>query len=240
MHMMTIKDLSSEELDTWRRSRNPTVVLTANGEVHTKEEAQVFVHDPKFIRDCAITRRNACCSIAWKTLRRPRIFLWVGQRSKTHGWPKKGRQFFARRTSSYLSSFQGYLPDLEAIRRQHRHCRICQQFQLKNEVTNSHQETGADHPQKPKNKKKKRDDSRDSDDRLRDLREWLEEFTDNLEDSDSERPTKVASTSRKHSLILTSQRTEIAKSAWEPKWQGLLAEDALAKLNFEQKSLVTW
>ena len=27
------------------RSRTPTVVLTANGEVHTHEEAQVFVHD---------------------------------------------------------------------------------------------------------------------------------------------------------------------------------------------------
>ena len=51
-----------------------------------------------------------------------------------------------------------------------------------------------------------------SDDRLRDLPEWLEEFTDNLEDtqvhapahisqdSDSERPTKVVSKSRKQSV----------------------------------------
>ena len=38
-------DLSSEELETLRRSRKPTVVLTANGEVHTNEEAKVFVHD---------------------------------------------------------------------------------------------------------------------------------------------------------------------------------------------------
>ena len=37
---------------------------------------------------------------------------------------------------------------------------------------------------KPKNNiKKKMDDSRDSDDRLRDLPEWLEGFTDNLEDT---------------------------------------------------------
>ena len=48
---------------------------------------------------------------------------------------------------------------------------------------------------------------RDADDRLRDLTEWLEEFTDNLADaetpvpahvsqvSDSERPMKVVSTS---------------------------------------------
>ena len=32
-------------MDTIKRSRNPTVVLTANGEVRTQEEAQVFVHD---------------------------------------------------------------------------------------------------------------------------------------------------------------------------------------------------
>ena len=40
-------------------------------------------------------------------------------------------------------------------------------------------------------------------------------------------------------LALTSQKTEIAKSACEPKAQGLLAEDALAKFYFEQKSSVT-
>ena len=40
-------------------------------------------------------------------------------------------------------------------------------------------------------------------------------------------------------IILTSQKTEIAKSACEPKWQWLLAEDALGKLHFGQKSLVT-
>ena len=38
---------------------------------------------PQSLRDSAISRTNACCSIAWKTLRRPRIFLWVGQQSKT-------------------------------------------------------------------------------------------------------------------------------------------------------------
>ena len=45
MHMTSKKELSSDELDTLRRSRNPTVVLTANGEVHTNEEAHVHVQD---------------------------------------------------------------------------------------------------------------------------------------------------------------------------------------------------
>ena len=43
MHMMSIKDKSSGEMGTVKRSRNPTVVLIANGEVDTHEEAQVFV-----------------------------------------------------------------------------------------------------------------------------------------------------------------------------------------------------
>ena len=45
MHMMSKKELSSEEMGTVKRSRTPTVVLTANGEVHTHEEAKVFVRD---------------------------------------------------------------------------------------------------------------------------------------------------------------------------------------------------
>ena len=32
-------------MGTVKRSRNPTVALTADGEVQTHEEAQVFVHD---------------------------------------------------------------------------------------------------------------------------------------------------------------------------------------------------
>ena len=45
MHMLSKKDLSSDETETLRRSRNPTTVVTANGEVQTNEEAQVYVYD---------------------------------------------------------------------------------------------------------------------------------------------------------------------------------------------------
>ena len=45
MHMLSKKDLRLDELDTLRGSRTPFVVLTENGNVHTHEEAQVFVHD---------------------------------------------------------------------------------------------------------------------------------------------------------------------------------------------------
>ena len=45
MHMMSKKEVSSEEMDTVNRSRTFTVVLIAIGEVQFHEEAQVFVHD---------------------------------------------------------------------------------------------------------------------------------------------------------------------------------------------------
>ena len=43
MHMACKKDLNSAELETMRTSRSPTMVMTANGEVHTREEATVYV-----------------------------------------------------------------------------------------------------------------------------------------------------------------------------------------------------
>ena len=45
MHMLSRKDLNSEELETVRVSRTPTKVSTANEEVHTNEKAAVHVKD---------------------------------------------------------------------------------------------------------------------------------------------------------------------------------------------------
>ena len=58
MHMPSKKDLSSEELETLRRSRNPTTVVMANGEVQTNDEAQVYVHHLSSLRDGANTQRR--------------------------------------------------------------------------------------------------------------------------------------------------------------------------------------
>ena len=43
MHMVSKKDFNSVEMETMRASRSPTTVMTANGEVQTREEATVFV-----------------------------------------------------------------------------------------------------------------------------------------------------------------------------------------------------
>ena len=43
MHTVSKRDLNSAELETMRISRSPTTVMTANGEVQTREEATVYV-----------------------------------------------------------------------------------------------------------------------------------------------------------------------------------------------------
>ena len=45
MHMISKKDLNSAEIDTLTKSCSPTIVITANGEVQTHEEATVYVRE---------------------------------------------------------------------------------------------------------------------------------------------------------------------------------------------------
>ena len=45
MHMISKKDLSDAEMDTLTKSCNPTIVITANGEVQTHDEAIVYVKE---------------------------------------------------------------------------------------------------------------------------------------------------------------------------------------------------
>ena len=50
MHMVSRKDLNSADLETVKVSESPTTVVTANGEVQTKEEATVC-QGIGFVRD---------------------------------------------------------------------------------------------------------------------------------------------------------------------------------------------
>ena len=49
-HLVSRKDLNAAELETVRVSESPTTVVTANGEVLTKEEATVYVRELGFIQ----------------------------------------------------------------------------------------------------------------------------------------------------------------------------------------------
>ena len=48
MHMISKMDLSDAEMDALTKSCSPTIVITANGEVQTHEEATVYVKELDF------------------------------------------------------------------------------------------------------------------------------------------------------------------------------------------------
>ena len=68
MHMISKEDLSNAEMDTLTKSCSPTIVITANGEVQTHEEAIVYVKE----LDIFLTmkpRKHASGIVAPKPLR---------------------------------------------------------------------------------------------------------------------------------------------------------------------------
>ena len=62
--MISKKDLGYAEMDTLTKSCSPTIVITANGEVQTHEEAIVYVKElEKFLTmKSSITRQQYCRS----------------------------------------------------------------------------------------------------------------------------------------------------------------------------------
>ena len=105
-----------------------------------------------------------------------------------------------------------------------------------------------------KNKNKNKDIRRARRSPQHDLPEWLEELTEHLVDEEasasSEAPASISReplhqqhsikvVSGKHSILFTSRKTEIAKSARGTKLQGLLVESVRVIKYFEQKTLVT-
>ena len=51
MHMISKKDLSKAVMDTLTKLYSPTIVITANGEVQTHEEATVYEQRIGYIFD---------------------------------------------------------------------------------------------------------------------------------------------------------------------------------------------
>ena len=68
MHMISKKDLNDGAMDTSTKSCSPTIVITANGEVQTHEEASVHVKELDIL-DNESPRGYASSFIAWKALR---------------------------------------------------------------------------------------------------------------------------------------------------------------------------
>ena len=73
MHMISKKDLSSAEMDTLTKSCSPTIVITANGEVQTHEEAAVYVKELDIF-------------LTMKVLENTPAFLSLGKLCDEHGY----------------------------------------------------------------------------------------------------------------------------------------------------------
>ena len=70
MHMISKKDLSKAEMDTLTKSCSPTIVITANGEVQTHEEAiNCVCQRVGYILDYESPREHASSIVARKTFR---------------------------------------------------------------------------------------------------------------------------------------------------------------------------
>ena len=108
MHMLCKKDFSSDEMDTLRRSSNPTTVVTPNGEVQTNEEAQVYVHDLDLFVTVKITRGHASSSVTWKGSAKKMEIPTSGPALKHHGWGDPLRDL-----PEWLQDFTENLEDTE-------------------------------------------------------------------------------------------------------------------------------
>ena len=105
MHMISKKDLNSAELETLTKSCSPTIVITANGEVQTHEEATVYVKEwCIFLTMKVLENSQLHCrleSFAMKT-----DILINGSTVKNHISLKTGFGYNATLRTSFLTWFQ--------------------------------------------------------------------------------------------------------------------------------------
>ena len=69
MHMISKKDLSNAEMDTLTKSCCPTILITANGEVQTHEEAIVYVKELDIFLTLKVLEKHASRIVARKAFR---------------------------------------------------------------------------------------------------------------------------------------------------------------------------
>ena len=212
MHMLSKKKIKLRRNEHSKKVQNPSVVLTANREVHIHEEAQVFVHDlNQFVTVQLLEETSAVPSLGKLCEDQGYSYEWVsGQKPRL---TKQGKKI--------LCKTEDFMPLLVLG--------LSSESRASSSSTSLPQDSSSTPPSpatersddlapgnwrdSPKNRNKflQRDNNRASGDRLRDLPYWSQGFKVNLEetelpapahishDSDSERPTKVAP--KKHHLF---------------------------------------
>ena len=89
------KTLTSAEWETMRTSRSLTAVMTAIGEVQTREEAKEKCQTIGLICQSYASWGNSRSAFIGETLRGSWLYLPLDQRSKNHISPKKARELIA-------------------------------------------------------------------------------------------------------------------------------------------------
>ena len=164
MHMVSKKDLNKTELETVKISKNPIMVVTANDEVPTKEEATVFVRELDLFVTVMLREihrqffhlENSAKNMGTVT---------IGRVARNHTSSKMARNFTATHQIMHHSSYLVYPrvplphPLLPHLPRR----KLCQtrKFQEQEEVkrrarTHQHEETRGMSQQKSKTQKNMR------------------------------------------------------------------------------------
>ena len=105
MHMISKKDLSDAGMDTLTKSCSPTIVITANGEVQTHEEAIVYVKELDiFLTMKVLENTPAVLSLGELCDENGYSYEWINGQ-KPHLIRKTGFGYPATRRTSFLLWF---------------------------------------------------------------------------------------------------------------------------------------
>ena len=83
MHLISKKDLSDAEMDTFSISCSPTIVVNANGEVQTHEEAIVYVKELDIFLTMEVLENTTAVLSLGKLCDENGLFQRMDQWSKT-------------------------------------------------------------------------------------------------------------------------------------------------------------
>ena len=102
IHMVSKRDLTSAELETLRTSRGPTAVMTANGEVQTREEATVHVKQlDLLVKGMLLEETPAVLSLAKLCEDHGYTYHWISSQKPRGSWIIS--EFFLNYTFTYFS-----------------------------------------------------------------------------------------------------------------------------------------
>ena len=121
MHMISKKDWSNADMDTLTKSCSPTIVITANGEVQTHEEATVYVKELDiFLTVKVLDDTPAVLSLGKLCDEHGYSYEWINGQ-KPHLIFKTVFEYSATRRTSFRSWFlacQRVLPPVFPLQRQ--------------------------------------------------------------------------------------------------------------------------